>query len=421
MAYELLEEESPQQNIALSLGQEGLRHGARTASNIATRAVGLPGDVFSLLNQFIAKPVSKKITGQEGLPYEETLLGKAIPTTESHRKGLESISGEYLKPKNKIEKFADDIAEDTALLLNPAGLVTKGLKGGKVVKSFFKSLGANLAGETATQVSGSETAGGLTKLGSLLFLSLMDQPAAAKQVGKLYGEAESKLPSNATSNAVSLNKKIDSLEKQITKGRPLENLSPPEKFVIDQSGKIKNLIQNGEINVEQAIAQKKSLYKELGTLYKEVPKHTEQKTVKNLAKKLGSYINQTVEEYGKKNPKFYKDYKKADEAFGTLAQSNFLTNWIGNNIVQHPLTTGLLHIFGAPIGAIAGTATGAIVPYQAAKLGYRISKSPTLAKIYANTVKAAVKEDAKAFNKYLKDLDNELQEEESEDKFEFVD
>ncbi len=418
MPYELVEDTQDTENPILGYGKEFGRHASRTASNLATQAIGLPGDIFSLINEFIAKPVSEKITGQKGLSYEETLLGKAIPTTETHRKNIESVSGEYLKPKNKIEQFAGDVVDDAAMLLNPIKAVKTGAKvGGKVFKSLAKSLGANIAGETTKQVSNSDTAGNLTKAGSLFLLSLMDQESAAKQVGKLYSKAESHLPDTAKTSAKGLTKQIDVLENKITKKRPRENLSAPEIFVVSQIDKIRRLVQNGEINIQQAIAQKRSLNKELGTLYKEVPGHTDQKTVKNMAKQLTGFLNGTIENYGKTNPKFYGPYKNADQAFGTLASSNFISKWVENNVVQHPITSGLMHLFG-PVGTGAAVAA---VPYQATKLTYRVAKSPTLAKIYAQTVKAAAQEDAVLFNKYLKQLDEEVQKDENEDRYEFID
>jgi hypothetical protein len=410
MPYELLEDE---QQIDKDIG----RFGARTASNIATRAVGLPGDIFSLINEFIVRPGQKAITGREGVPYQETYLGKALPTTETHRKGIESRFGDFTKPKNKIEKFADDVIEDTATLFDPRKIAKKSVKGLDIFRNLAKSLGANLAGETVKQNTRNENAGNWTKAGSLFILSLLDKESAAQQVGKLYSEANANLPSNAKTSAKTLTRQIDNLEHNITKKRPKENLSPPEKFVIDQTDKIRNLIKDGEINIEQAISQKKSLYKELGTLYKNVPKLSEQKNVKNLAKQIGSFINDSIGQYGKTNPQFYKPYKNADDAFGTLAKSNFLSQWVENNVIQHPVTSGLIHLFGPVSGA---TAT-AILPYQAVKLSYRIAKSPTLAKIYAKTTKAAIKEDAITFNKYLKELDNALQKEENNDRYEFID
>lgn len=423
MPYELLEEEPATfGRQALNIGKEAARHGSRNVSNIATRAIGLPGDIFSLINEFIARPASKLITGQEGVPYEETFFGKALPTTETHRKGLESKTGEFLKPRNKIEKFSDDVIEDASLILNPAKLVAPAVrKGAHIFKTLAKSVGANLIGETAKELGASETSGDITKAGALFLLSVLDQKSAAKQVSEMYRRAESKLKPSTVTDASLLSSELNSLEKNITKGRPSGNLSAPEKFVVDQVSKVKNLISNNQISVEQAIAQKRSLNKELATLYKEVPKLSDQKNVRNLAKKINGYLNQSIKQYGKKHPDFYKDYKDADQAFGALARSNFISGWIENHIVQHPATTGLLHILGVPIGNLAAAGTGAILPYQAAKLGYRISKSPTLAKIYGNTMRAAAKEDAKAFNKYLKDLDEAFQEEENEDKYEFID
>lgn len=419
MAFRVLEEENQEKNPVLSFGKEAGRNLARTGSNLATRAIGLPGDVFSLINEYIANPVSQVAFGGEALPYEETLLGKVLPTTEKHRQNLEQGFGKSLRPENKIEKWADDIVEDTALLLNPANIAKKGIfAGSKIFRNLAKSVGANLSGETVKQVSESERAGAWTKAGALLMLSLLDQESAAKQVGKLYNEAEKHLPQDAKTSAVGLEKNLNSIETSITKNRPRGNLSPPEKFVVDQSDKIKNLIQNGEINVEQAMAQKRSLNKELSTLFKEVPKKSEQAGVKNIAKRLNGFLTETIGQYGKTNPKFFKPYKNAEQAFGTLAKSNFISHWVENNVVTSPITHGLLHMVGSPL---AGGTAIAIAPYQAYKLSYRIARSPTLAKIYANTLKSAVKEDVVAFNKYLKDLDKGLQEEESEEKYRFID
>jgi hypothetical protein len=418
MAYQLMEEQPAEdQNAIQDFGQETGRHAARTTSNIATLGVGLPGDIFSLINDFIAKPAIESITGEQGAEYAETPLGKILPTTETHRKNIESKFGEYLKPKNKVEKFVDDVVEDAASITNPAKLIHKGAKKGlSILKNFYKSIGANVVGETVKQ-NVDESSGTYAKAGALFISSLLDQEATAKQIGKLYRQAEAALPPNAMTNANVLERNINNLEYKITKNRPQETLSPPEKFVINQSDKVRKLIHNGGISVEQAIAQKRSLNKELTTLYKDVPKFSEQKTVKNLAKQINGFLSVAIGEYGRTNPEFYVPYKNADQAFGTLAKSNFISQWVEGNVVQHPLTSGLMHLFSP----IATGAALAAVPYQVAKLTYRIANSQTLAKIYAKTVTAAAKEDKVAFNKYLKELDASMQEEESNDRYEFVD
>lgn len=417
MPYELMEGEATE-NPFVSGGKEVSRHLGRTAANITSTAVGLPGDIFSLINDYIAKPITEAITGESGVSYEETYLGKALPTSETHKKRFESAFGENVKPQNELEKFGDDTFETLYLLLNPSKIASQGIKKGVGLgKNFLKSLGANFAGETSKQLTDSEGLGTSVKAGALFVLSLLDKESAAKQVGKLYKESDQYLSPTATTKAASLEKNSNALEKSITKGRPRENLSAPEMFVIKQIDKVKNLISKGEVNVDQTVAQKRSLSQELSSLYKEVPSGKEQAKVRNLAKQLNGYLNQTIAEYGKKNPKYYTKYKEADQAFGVLANSNFIGNWVKDNITHSPITHGLMHLF-EPVSGIAGKVAA---PYYGYKLYYQMKNSPVLRKIYGNTMKAALKEDANAFGKYFKQLDDAFQTEESKERYEFVD
>lgn len=427
MAYELIEDESEEKSPYSSFVKGVGRNLARTASNLGTRAVGLPGDLLSVVNEFAAKPITKKITGQEGAPYEEIFLGKVIPTTHQHREALAYKTGEFFKPQNKIERFVDDVIEDTALLLNPTGKAAKiaqGVQSGKNLaksrgaKAFYKSIGANVLGETTEQVTGSEGAGSAVKGGTLFLGSILDSPKVSKEINKLYKTAEANLPVNATTDAKKLEANLKGLEKMITKQRPLSNLAPSEKYVIDAINKTKKLIKNGKINIDQAWAQKKSFNEELTKLYETVPsKHNQQRTRK-FAKQINGWLNESIGEYGKTNPDFYKPFKAADEAFGVMEKSKVFSNWVQKHIKQTPLTSGLIHILGAGAGATVAPITGL---YMVNRLAYRISQSPTLRKIYAKTLKSAAKEDAAVFNKLLSDLDNKLQEQDHKEKWEPVD
>lgn len=421
MAYRFVEDDQEPSYGMQDLGKDISRNVSRQASNLATRAIGLPGDILSLVNEYIAKPITKKAFGQEPVSYEETLLGKAIPTTETHRKGIEQATGEYLKPKNKIEKFADDIIEDTALLMIPGGKVSKATKlregASKLFVPLSKSIGANLVGKVAEHQGGNEEAGQYAKMGSLFLLSMMDQKSAAKQLGDLYKSAESKLPEGAIISSKKLNNNLKDLENKISRGRPLNNLAPSEKFVIDEIDKIKSLSKSGSINIDQALAQKRSLNENLSKHLYESPDRGASKRAKNLAKTLNKDLNEVIRDYGYTNPEFYKDFKAADTGFGALAQSNFVSRFVEKNLKSSPVTHGLLHLFGSSIGAAA---SGAVIPYQAVKLGYRITKSKTLRNIYKDTLNSAIKEDAASFNKYLHKLDEAIQEDESKDRYSFL-
>jgi hypothetical protein len=426
MAYRLLEEEKSDKNIPKQIGQELVRTPARTASNLVTRGIGLPGDVLSLVNELAARPITKALTGKKTLPYEETFLGKAIPTTQTHRKGIESVTGDFLKPKNKIEEFTDNLIEDTALMLIPGGKLGKAQEGlskvqqliKQVPSSFFKSLGANLTGEVAKQFSGDrEDVGNLAKVGAFFALSLFDKGRSTKYISDLYQQAEKNLPKNATTSAENLSKNLETLENSITKARPVENLADSEKFVLNSIDKTRSLIKDGKINIGQAWAQKRSFNEELTKKLYEIPGKEGQHRARKLAKQVNHWLNNVIENYGEKNPEFYKPYKNAEEGFGTIAQSNFISRFIENNLKYSPLTAGLLHIFGAPIGAAAAKS---VIPYQVGKIGYRIWNSPTLRNHYLNAVKAASKENISIFTKELKKLDEKLQEEENVPKYRFL-
>lgn len=419
MPWEFVEEEQSFPQKVQSSGRELGRQIARPIEKTATRLTGLPGDVFSLINQYVARPTSEAITGKSS-PYEETALSKILPTTQQQRSSLEKGNEEFFQPKNKVEKFVDDVFEDASLLFVPGGKLIKSAKvagpGMKVTKNLAKSLGANLAGETVTQVSGSEKAGLATKAGMLFLTSILDTPKAAEEIGKLYSQARNALPQNASQSATNLNSRLSKLKTDISRGRPIGNLSNEEKWVIDQIEKVENLSGSGQVLIDQLWAQKGSLNKELSEKIFEGVHRTARKGIRNRAKQINGIIRDTLEEYGKGNPEFLKNFKSADEAFGTLAKSNFVSNWINDNVRHTPLTEGLVQILGIPSSAI-GLAGG----YVPMKLLYQISKSPTLAKIYGKAMSAAAKEDSIAFNKYFKQLDDGLQKKQSEEKWEFLD
>ncbi len=86
-----------------SLNAESIhRFPAQALKSASTSAVGLPGDILSLPYAGVNKLVSS--LGGQNVPYEQSFLGKALPTSETLSKGLER-DVPYLKPKNKVEQF----------------------------------------------------------------------------------------------------------------------------------------------------------------------------------------------------------------------------------------------------------------------------------------------------------------------------
>lgn len=429
MTYSWVPEEEPSfGEEALEFGKGAVRQGARTVSNIATLGVGLPGDIFSLINDYIANPATEALGGKS-VPYEETFLGKALPTTETHRERIGKASGGYLEPQNEVEMFGDEVVDLAATITSPKKLIKKGITAAapgasKLVQS-MKYIGKNIAKGMASSVIGRGTEeltgdpryGGYAKLASIFTLSLFDKKKAGQLAGELYKQTESSLPIGATGNATKLANNTDSVINQVMKGRPYNVLSGAEKFVVDQAVNVKSLIQNGQIPIEQAWAQKKTIFQNTSKLWEESKNYDAVKNAKRQANQLSHYLDQSIKEYGKaQNPEFLKNYTQANEVFGAIADTSWLTK-AGETLAKYsPVTKGLSALVGIPIAATA-TVTGAI---PTAKVLFRIYKSPTLTKLYGQNLKAAGEGNAVVFNRTLKEIDEKLQEEESKDRYSFV-
>lgn len=412
MTYRFIEEPPSPPPEQPSLAQEGTRQVARTASRIGESIAGFPGDIFSLVNEFIAKPAVEFATGKPGVSYEETPLGKVLPTTATHRKRLESAFPKTLKPQNEIEKFSDQVVSDAASIFSGSG---EAKLGKNILSGLLKSLGANTTGALVGDLTKNESASEATKLGTLLLLSTFDKPAAAKHVSQLYKPLEEKASKLAPVRADKLETDLNLLKQKMLKG----TLAPSEDFVVKEIDAVLQKISNGKITPEEAWASKRSLNEKLTKFLYDIPKKTDQARARKLAQRISHSLDDVLLETKNQDPKFYKDLKSANKAFEAIAKSSKLTNWAENNLKHSPLTVGLVHFFGLPGVAQAGGAL--LAPYEATKILYRIHKSPELRKYYAQTLKAMAQENAPVFNKSIKKLDDKLQEEESKDTFKFVD
>jgi hypothetical protein len=411
MPYELLPEEAPQESQE-SLPAQLLRGAARTTARVGEQIAGAPGDIFSVLNDLIARPAVEKITGQRGVPYEETQLGKVLPTTQTHRKATTEKIGKYIEPQNKVEKFIDDVFQEGTALVIP------GTKAGKLGKSAFSALatatGANLVGDLVKDISADEKKGAYAKLGSLFLFSMFDKPRAAKAVGELYKPLAEKAGTLAPVNASRLENNLSNLKTKLSKG----TLAPSEKFVIDEADTILSKIKNNKITPEELWATKRSLNEKLSRVLFDIPKKADQARARKLAQGVLGDLDMTLRQTAKQDPKFYKELKAADKAFGTIAKSNLVSNFIEKNLKYTPLTHGLMSAFQGSLGSTGATA---ILPYEVGKILYRISHSKELAKHYRNVLAASAKEDSIVMNRELEILDKKLKQQEKKSTYRFVD
>lgn len=447
MSFQLLNEDTPpsdqqpikQKSFAKNVGEniaEAARPYARTATNLLGLGTGIAGDVASLLNDWVAGPISSAITGEKALPYGETPIGKLLPTSDKTTSSLRSIAPEYLSPKSKAEEFSDAVINDTALLFSPAAKTklpfAKTVSAAqKVLPSFFTSLGSNLVGKGIEDwTGGDKEKGSYAKIGSMFALSLLNKPKAAQMASQLYKDAEAALPKGATANATNLERTLVDLRERMQKG----TVAPSEKFILDEVDAILNKIKNGKISIEEAWASKRSLGEKLNQHIYQNPEKAAQARAKKLAANIQHGLGSVLEDYGKTNTKFGQSFKSAEEAFGTIAKSRFISRVIEKFMKNSsPSDSALVHLLGGSVGsalaaggasvlgASGGTAGVAAAAYPVAQLAYRVWNSPVLRKYYLNTIKAAAAEDSVAFSKEKNNLKTAIKKEEKSDKFEFVD
>lgn len=395
-------------NSLLDILQSTGRTIARTPINLLALASGIPGDVASLINRYVASPIAQEITGQPTLPYEETTLSQFLPTSRQEK---EALTPEFLKPQSNSEELTDEILENAVLLFSP---IKGKLPNSAIIKPLAISVGSTLAGELVKDITGGDLEkASKAKLGTMFLATIANKANANKFVSALYREAEALLPQGIRVNATNLSNNLDNLIQKLSLGTKAAS----EQFVINEANAIKNKITNGTISIEEAIASKRSLNEKLNDFLYQSSDKKAQARARKLATQINSELKDIINSYGNQNKEFGIAFSNAEQAHGTIQQSNFISRLVGKNLKYNPVTSGLVNIL---TGGLGTAASSALVPYQASKLLYRVLKSPPLRKYYAKTIGSAAKDNAIQFNRDLEKLDKAIQKDQSKDTYEFI-
>lgn len=395
--------------------QSGLRGAARTSSRIGETIGGLPGDLLNLLGKATTYGVEKLAGEEKAQKFKETLEStapfKLLPTSESIRERMASATRGYTEPKSENEQYLDELTQLATAIYSP---------GKDPIK--FKSLATSIGkafGKSGAAVGAKETAKGFgatpeqqlaTETGTLLLTSLIRPGAANKYAGKLYKDAQAQIPKGVTINTGKLVKDLAKTETELLKGET----TATKKKVLDSLENLKNKSAKGKISpveltdfykdINETLSSK-NLFDQFGGMSK-----LEQKLLRQRYDLLRNDIRNTLQEYGKINPKFYNSWSKANEVYSTVAQSKRVSNFIKKNANKG--IAGAL--FGAAEfpAAIVPAAKAAGAGYAGLKTGeimYRIAKSPELKKFYSDTLKFALEENVPAMNQSLKKLEKSLE------------
>ncbi len=402
-----LEETQPEEKEE-SFRQSIPRHAARTTSRIAETIAGMPGDIANFLKSMIlSKPellgpvgfLAKNIAPQK---FENAIKGSndmlgSIPKvgSEELKNVSEKSTNDYTKPKTENEKRSDEVFQDLTMLMLP-------VKG--KLPNFAKSLGISVASQLSKEgvkmFGGGETAQELGKAATIFLGGLIRPKNAMDYAEGLYKKAESLLPEGAHVNANNLEKNLNSLVKTLEKGVETTD----KRQVVKPSKELLSKIKDGKINVDELTSAKRDINKLRG----------DPETVKGAKKflsSIGKSVDQAIDAYSPKNPNFVKEFKNANEAWGTIAQSKKVSNYIKNLSKTVKLGSGIGAVFEVnnigvlPSALAAGAAYGSL---KGSELLYRILKSPVLRTHYLDVVKSSIKENGPATIRSLKKLDDEM-------------
>jgi hypothetical protein len=379
----------------------------RATARITETLAGIPADIVNL-SMLPAKGIQKgveAITGEDLSEIDVSKLMdrafplKGLPTSQRMREAGKGLTGGKYEPKNAAEELGDEIVTD---------LTSLSVGGGR--SSFLKklgvSIGANLSKEGVKLLGGSEGSQQLAKIGTMVGLSLVNPKGASKYASKLYAEAKQSLPKGASISSANLEEELGSLKAALEKG----GSAPSKTKAIEKINEIGKKIEGDQIQIDELVEFKKTINELRQGLYQEFQGN---KPGRLLAKKnldsVSKGVDNAISEYGKTNPEWEKLYRSANEVYGTVAQSKKVSDWIGRTFIPNQITKG-----AASIGGLAATLFKPIV-VPAALAGYaglkgaellvRIAKSPTLRKYYAESLKAAVRQDSSAVASNLKKLD----------------
>ena len=382
-----------------SLGAYAGRTGARTLARSAESIVGLPGDIANSLLGLTNYGIKKATGAESPLPQQIPIL----PTSQGIReKFTKPLTGKYLEPQSSGESFYDDIISDAATLLIP----TKGKIPFK--KAVLGALGRSTVGNTAQwateEVTGSKLGGITAKIGSMALAGTVGGRKKLNEIkNNSYSEAFLNLPEKAIVNSKNLVNDVKKINQSIKKAHPDKN------FIQGILNDINPIIKNGKSNVADLITTKQNLNKHL--LNKLTPES------KKITKNLVGKINETIEDYGKKNTNFYKPYKVGEELTTAMNSSNYVQDILSqspliqksvkNPIVQHLLigsaVQGLRYLNFPKLAALG---TGAGIMHEGARAYQLLSKSSVARNAYKDLVQATLKNDTKAMAKHLSKLNS---------------
>ena len=382
---------------------ESVRHVARTASRIGETLVGMPGDVINMVEWLGSKlPKGPKFLEREPNFIEKagkTFL-KSFPTSSDIKKKSSELTNGFTDPQSAAEEFGDSIVELSSSLL--VGKDPSKIK--NLLSAAAKASGAKGASKVSEKLGAGEGGQFASEIGTLWLMGLKNQKMADRFVGDKFKKAKALIPKKAMVNTSNLTSRLESLENELSKG-----ISTPSKNEIKSAiSELKSKVSGGSYPAQDLVESYHNINERMNSkgLFGDLDK-TEKKNLQFRYGKLKDVISKEINEYGKRNPKFLKEWREANEGYATIQDSKKFTRFLESHIGKLPRRIAEGIVIEAFLGhpQLASGTAASFVGIKTGEVLYRVAKSPTLRSHYINVVKSAGEENLPAMIRSLSKLE----------------
>ncbi len=386
------------------------RHLTRTGARVSEAILGFPGDMIKF-SKYIAESLPKPPEFLRKEPSKLKKLGRQaieqIPGNEELKKVSSYLTSGFTDPQSAYEEIGDEITSLATILLEPAKAVESFPKLLSTIgKAFGKSAAVKGVGEGSKLLGATEGQQNAVELGTLFLTGLLGRKTADKFVSDQYQKARAEIPRGTLLDTTDMYFALEDVESRLSKG-----ISTPTKDKVRTSlSELKAKAANGLMEADEVvqsvhdineIMNSKKLFDELNT--------TERKLLKSRFDLVKNELHQEVAKLGKANPKFYKTWTEANQAYGAIANSKKVKNYLEGKIgslPKHLIGSAALELMLGYPQAAAGTAVGYGL-LKSGELLTRIAKSPKLREHYMKAIFEAGNENLPGVIKHLNALDKQ--------------
>lgn len=398
----------------------------RAGSRIAETILGSLGDIRDLSEiggQFLGEKIgrgARKLAGKRELTENEIndirsqisenpglfgKISKLLPSSQDLKSFSEAYTDGFTAPQGYWEEFGDDVLSLGTSLLMGAKDPTKFKN---LAKAVFKSSTAKGAGLAAEGLGATPETKNKVEMGTLILSSLLNRRLANETISSRYKAANEALKDKPVIGVSKLEKDVSKLQEQFSKG--LKGQSEVKKTALNTLEELENKIASGYVEVEELKEAYKDINEKMRSkkLFADLASG-EKKQMRKALSEVNSKIYDQLEEYGKNNPDFWKNWTEANQANAALSSSKNIVEFLKRNtkgLPGHVATGVALKLFlGAPtVGAVAG----GLAAFKVGQALHRISTNSVLRKHYLDVIKNASKENLTATANSLSKLQDEL-------------